>query len=838
MTTTTHNQETEDLMSIQLRLEEEMTLRGAENFTRNVNKAKQRKSEDGTTHGQAIIKGRVKAYAEAIQKWLDEAAVGAAGSRNSVGYKRLQGMDTKVVAFLALKNIISGVSFMRTLQGVAVNIGTAIEDELRFSEIRATEKRKFASIVEGAAKRSSYHYKHVYAVRRAEMVDTWEAWPRIERLHVGIKLLEICINSIGLVEIVTANPEGSKSLKFVKALPTTLEWIENKNEATSYLRPVYEPMVVTPKDWTTPKDGGYISTYIKPLRLVKTNNKAHLEELEHTDMPMVYDAVNALQRTAWQINSQVLEVLQTLWTSGTAIAGIPAKEGLPYPVKPVDIETNEEARKAHRSEASRIHMHNLQSISKRLGFSSALDIAKRYNEYRKIYMPYQLDFRGRIYAVPHLNPQGADYQKGLLRFANGKPLGENGWVWLAFHGANLVGYDKVTIEDRVAFIMEHQEEILAIAENPYDNRGWCGKIGEHKVDKPWQFLAFCFEWAGYVTHGAKFVSKLPIAMDGSCSGIQHFSAMLRDEIGGAAVNLIPQDLPADVYRMVADKVIEQIVVDAKDGTEDELKHVDDRAWVKQGTKVLAAQWLDFGITRKTTKRSVMTLAYGSKEYGFKEQLMEDILIPAKLSGNSFPFDNDGFQAAGYMAKLIWQAVNKVLVKAGEAMKWLQGAAALAAAEDLPVRWRTAVGFPVMQAYPEMKTHRVLTAINGKIVLTMHEATPKLDRRAQSSGIAPNYVHSCDAAHLMMTVVRAKEAGLKNFAMIHDSFGTTAADVKVLYAVVREAFVEMYSNQDVLQHFRDDVYVHLSDKAKGELEQIPEKGTLDLTSILESRYCFA
>lgn len=60
--------------------------------------------------------------------------------------------------------------------------------------------------------------------------------------------------------------------------------------------------------------------------------------------------------------------------------------------------------------------------------------------------------------------------------------------------------------------------------------------------------------------------------------------------------------------------------------------------------------------------------------------MEDIIRPAKASGKDFLFDGDGYQAAQYMAKAIWVAVNKVLVKAGEAMRWLQTAASLAAKE--------------------------------------------------------------------------------------------------------------------------------------------------------------
>jgi DNA-directed RNA polymerase len=545
----------------------------------------------------------------------------------------------------------------------------------------------------------------------------------------------------------------------------------------------------------------------------------------------------------------VLEVMETFWNNGVSIAGLPPREGLPLPIKPHDIETNEESQKEYRVAAAKTHMENTRLLGMRIGFNMTLDIAKRYEAYKKIFFPYQLDFRGRIYAVPHINPQGPDYQKGLLRFANGKPLGEEGWKWLAIQGANVAGYDKASLEDRVNWVIENEEEILRIAANPYDERGWASTISGVEIDKPWQFLAFCFEWAGYVSFGDAYVSKIPVAMDGSCSGIQHFSAMLRDERGGAAVNLVPQDLPADVYRQVAEVVIRKAERDSVSGTEDELKHTPDGvAYVAPGTKTLAKQWMAYGINRKVTKRSVMTLAYGSKEYGFKEQIMEDILWPAKRAATrpdgtvdpeKFPFEGDGYRAALWMAKAIWLAVNEVLVKAGEAMKWLQEAASLAASEELPVRWTTPVGFPVMQAYPALEQRRVKTAINGTILkLMMNKEKEVLDRRKQSQGISPNFIHSCDAAHLMLTVSRAKQEGIKSFAMIHDSFGTTAGETETLYRVVRESFIEMYSEIAVLEAFRDELAGQLSDKARAKLEPLPERGTLDLTQVSESRFCFA
>ena len=260
------------------------------------------------------------------------------------------------------------------------------------------------------------------------------------------------------------------------ALPEILQWMKERTDFLGGLRPVYEPMVVRPKNWTTPYDGGYLSSDIKPLRLVKRGSKAYFETLEKADMPVVYEAVNAIRNTAWQINTWVLEVMQTFRDNRIQAGEMPLKDGIPLPEKPFDIETNPQAQLKYRREANEVYLINTANRSKRAHFEIILDIARRYAQYKKFYQPHQLDFRGRVYAVSPLSCQGSDTTKALLRFANGKPLESEGWKWLAVHGAGLIGNDKVSFEDRVNFILDNEDVILAIAENPYDNRQWFGEI--------------------------------------------------------------------------------------------------------------------------------------------------------------------------------------------------------------------------------------------------------------------------------------------------------------------------------------------------------------------------
>ncbi|UZT50225.1 DNA-directed RNA polymerase [Enterobacter phage 02_vB_Eclo_IJM] len=124
-----------------------------------------------------------------------------------------------------------------------------------------------------------------------------------------------------------------------------------------------------------------------------------------------------------------------------------------------------------------------------------------------------MDWRGRVYAVPMFNPQGNDMQKGLLTLAVGKPIGAEGFKWLKVHGANCAGVDKVTFEERIKWVEDNHDNILAAAKSPMDSIDWWGRL-----DSPFCFLAFCFEYAGVMHHGLSYSCSLPIAFDGSCSG--------------------------------------------------------------------------------------------------------------------------------------------------------------------------------------------------------------------------------------------------------------------------------------------------------------------------------
>ncbi|MET3601148.1 DNA-directed RNA polymerase [Martelella mangrovi] len=835
-----------DLLKVQLELEDEMLSAGRDRFYKAIEDAKARGEESSTTYGNRLIKQLVMPTASAIEEFLQEADSGRAGKRHSaVRYLRL--LDPETTAYLALKRVLDGITKQHTLQHVSIAVASALQSEVWMTKFKDAHPDKFAVTMRHVSSATSRRHAENVARIMAGRVGVTEDWPTTDKLQIGAKLIELLQEKTGLVHVVRRTVNARDTRVYVEATPATLEWITNANERMDELTPAFLPTVIPPKKWEDVYTGGYHSGLTRNLHLVKGVNGNHLEELDNFGMTDVLRSVNAMQETPWRVNKPVLDILCEAWNSDMRLAALPPMEADALPPKPGDIETNDDTRKEWKRKAAKVHASNSKLRSKRLQLRKIIEIARKFEDFEAIYFPHQLDFRGRAYCVPmFLNPQGPDHAKSLLTFAQGKAIGTgDGPRWLAIHGSNTYGYDKVSLDARVDWVIEHESQIIEAATLPLDDglKFWAG------ADKPWQFLAFCLEWAAYKREGAAFKSSLPIALDGSCNGLQHYSAALRDPVGGRAVNLLPSDKPQDIYAKVAEVtqgLVESFICpdSSKNGTILGLEKLRE-TWARFGIdeREMAHRWLAFGLNRKLTKRSVMTLPYGSTTFSCREFLQEateDQIAAGKPNVFALGPEDEGiFRATMWLQPLVWQAIGEVVKAARVGMDWLKDCAKLAAKEGLPVIWETPDGFLVQQMYRNTKARRIVTKLDGFTTkLTLREDLPTLDKKRQASGIAPNWVHSMDATAMRMFVNLAKERGLDRFALVHDSYGTTAADVGVMADCLREAFISLYTLSDPLASFRVDVAMLLSDELLEKLPALPDKGILDIQRVAESDFFFA
>jgi DNA-directed RNA polymerase len=162
------------------------------------------------------------------------------------------------------------------------------------------------------------------------------------------------------------------------------------------------------------------------------------------------------------------------------------------------------------------HQLNKDSHSQRCEFLLRLSIARSFKGCNQLYFPHNMDFRGRVYPIPpHLNHMGADLNRGMLEFSEGKPLGKEGLRWLKIHLANKIGKDKLPLDERAAYAEEIIEEVHQCAEDPRNNKFWL------KAENPWQTLACMFELSAAMKlpNPEEYISRAHVHVDGSCNGM-------------------------------------------------------------------------------------------------------------------------------------------------------------------------------------------------------------------------------------------------------------------------------------------------------------------------------
>lgn len=796
----------------QLKLEEEMRGMGIMKYRKEVEKAKARGAETTTAYGMTLMSQAIEPTARKILEMLQDHGQRPV-SKQGIAYPILKQLTPEVLAFLTIKSIFDTISLDKPYTQACISLSRLIEDELLYRQFIRDHRLLFRSMKKSFKERNAgetYQRQVTRLVARKKGVSVQEEWNTNLRVNLGTVLIGCLIEATGMVSIKQRFSRG-KTESYISAEPKTIEWINGKNAFCEAMSPAYMPCVVQPKQWTNLYDGGFY-TDIAKCALVKTKDKKYLRKLDTVQMPEVYDAVNILQNTSWKINQNIYNVLRYMVDNNVTLGLIPQSGDKPdLPPKPVDIATNEEAKKAWKATAREAYNLHTKTLSKRMALVKQLWVAEKYKDEEEFFFIYTLDFRGRAYPVQlFLHPQGDDTAKALMTFATAKPLGNDGACWLAIHGANMFGFDKTSLQERIDWTLENRDKILACAEDPFNNRWWT------EADKPFMFLAFCFEWKGYTEQGESYECALPVSMDGSCNGLQNFSAMLLDEAGGAAVNLVPADKPSDVYNLVAEKAKEIVNIDESP----------------------EAIWWRGKVTRSICKRPVMTLPYGVTKLGMIEQVSEE-LLKKRNNGELSESIAELNSYSRYLGKVLYECIGKTLVAAPVAMDWLRAVAEVYTSRNKPLEWVTPVGFPVLQAYYKTKVTQVKVKTSTiKLRPQLHIYIPELSAKHQKNGISPNFVHSMDAAHMMKTVLLASDSGLTHFAMVHDSFGTHAADAPMLGVCLRQSFVDMYRENDVIQKAYESWGTAYSGEPEVQIPPPPSKGNLNLDLILESEFFFA
>lgn len=864
-----------ELLEKQYELEKRMHDQGVERYLNSIAASRQRSDgrksalESNTSYGMSLLYECVEPYAYAIKEFIDSSL--SRPGRKPEALLVLSRWDTQITAYIAAKTIIDTLSVGVKYTSLALKITQKLTDEAYVSALEGVNQDWYNKLVKTQQETHQTSYTHRMATFRNMGKKAGVEYTResiTTAVGIGSALIQLFKLSTDLIQIGKEyqSMQGKRvACTFVYPTEKAMDCIEDNIKKMQELSPDLMPLVVPPRPWTTPFDGGYHTEQLRKCNpLVHTRSKHQIKKLMQSKFD--YSWINHLQDTEWRINKFILSVLEDEAKKPSAKSTIASPDpfrGIPCPIELPKVRTKESwqnwfnklsetDRKKYvtwKEVSRRSYFQDTQRFSKRKLLGRVLSVAREYSAFDKIYFAYFLDFRGRAYSIGAVNPQGVDYSKALLEPAVAAPLGAEGYKYGQLQLSGLYGVDKCSIADRLTWVAEHHNDILLAANDPL-GAGYNFWI---EADKPWQFLSACHAWRDIHLQIALGLppemvhSRMIATLDGSCNGLQHFSAMLRDEEGGALVNLIPGQVPADIYQRVADVTLTLLKRPQK--AEDYL---------------MAVILLKMGITRSTCKRQTMIVPYagtlaGCKEYStqwVKEQYsiaetsQDKSLLTAISDMGDTSIDRSLKRLGNFLGKLVWEALGQVVKKSLIVMRFIQNCVAAVAAGSgdspvgRPVWWTNHNGFITWHEYKAMDQFIIDSKLCGRIRMQVNVANGCVNQSKMRSSAAPNYVHGADASHMSATIKGCYAQGIRFFACVHDSFGTHIGNAATLGRTLREAFIAQYKDNTQLKQFYLELYNQWSEIVHPRIMEFPDwqviedaMGSLRIGDIQESTFFF-
>jgi len=284
-------------------------------------------------------------------------------------------------------------------------------------------------------------------------------------------------------------------------------------------------------------------------------------------------------------------------------------------------------------------------------------------------------------------------------------------------------------------------------------------------------------------------------------------------------------------------VMHEVIRRVKDEAEKDVRFdVDDDDLNAKQKKAIksnrAAKLVNGLIDRGVVKRTVMTSVYGVTYIGARQQIQEK--IEDKLKDKGFDIDEmekEVFSSAGYVATVTMEVMGDLFQGAKKTKTWLADCAALISQQGHPVAWISPIGIPAIQPYRQRRQRTVVTVMQ-KITVVDETDDLQVHKSRQVTAFPPNYIHSLDSSHMLMTAIEMDRRGLA-FSAVHDSFWTHACDIDEMNEALRECFVELYS-QPILSDLKESWELRYPEV---EFPECPELGDLDLNEVKSATYFF-
>ena len=889
----------DELANIQVQLELAMRSAGVARFSKKEMRHLKAEQASKTTYYSSLINSTLPQLCSILCTLVTDANQKRKNVPEHITFVETVGYEK--TAYVGITSIIDIVSAddKTPLATILHKVGQRLVDEYKFSNLHRFAPQYVEIVKKNLAQRNSNSYTHQRNVLNATASKALSAAPEelSDNQHDAMNAIEytekldavfLCKLGAFVLDAVCLCSDADGELLFIRENIKVdkrdyIQLLPNPNVADLLAdivkeacdkSPEYMPCVVPPRDWTTPFNGGYhVPEVAETVTFIKTNKRDQRLN-PYSQCKQTYDAVNKLQKVPFRVNKDMLACIEDILATELEL-GVPQKEPYIYPESPItnpalaDLKGKELMQHLTpkekedfifwKREVSELRSKNKKRAADLLKVHQTLKVAKKYADFKEIFFVYTVDFRQRVnLCSSFLSLQSNDMGKSLLQFAREKALKTNaGAFWYFAHGADLLkksrtGQKLTTLpfKDRVRYMVSPETitEMCEIAQAPLDNIGWLSS------DKPFQFLAFCFDVLSLVDHVEAgndfrtFKSRMAVAQDGSCSGTQHYSISLRDRDTAKNVNLTQAAAPNDIYETSAKVFREFILRDLEEAAKYPREVIHQK--LKDKPEALPAyiadlkNWLNH-TNRDVCKLPTMTFVYKStirsciKTTGdYLKDIIEKEERIARANNTKVKENPTGFEdvrrATVVGAVLLREAVVLVQKATRRGMDYISTIAAACGRAGRPVMMVAPTGFLVRHAVYKTEPTRVTTQLLGNCRIRLSNETLEFNDRSMGMSAPPHNIHLLDSSHLIYIADSFIDEN-HDMIVIHDSFASHACDTSRVRRTYKNCFIKMYENfcpyetlRELNQEFNgmDLSDVHYS---------VPEKGDLDINEIKKARF---
>ena len=251
------------------------------------------------------------------------------------------------------------------------------------------------------------------------------------------------------------------------------------------------------------------------------------------------------------------------------------------------------------------------------------------------------------------------------------------------------------------------------------------------------------------------------------------------------------------------------------------------------------------LTRKIVKQTVMTSVYGVTSYGAKHQVKKWLLHAIDNNELDLGKDIDIYTSNGkyilnklsiYISKYTLYGIGLTNTPGYLSMLWLKNCGYLIAKNGYRVSWITPIlNLPCTQHY-----HRNESKIRCKhqnVSIKNHgnnNNKTEINRLKQASAFPPNFVHSLDSTHCLLTAFECYTKYGLQFASIHDSFWTHPCDIDIMSKVLRDKFILLHSKSLLNELYKSLCIIY----PEIDFPPPPKQSNFDLQQVSTSEYFFS